>query len=114
MKPEKHAERRAARLRDLIKRAGICMHGEWGWGEGLAADLGVATRTIRRWVTGVSIPPAGIEERLLELMTARITRLRNLSESLREAAAASGEGAPGGPDAVEGHRGPEGESQRAR
>jgi len=56
---------------------GRALYGE-RWQTALAADLGVADRTMRRWAAGTSAMPSGLEadlRRLLEERGAEIGRL---------------------------------------
>ena len=50
-----------------------------------AGDLGVADRTVRRWVAGTSKAPAGLYLDLLRLTQERAAVLDDLAPRLREA-----------------------------
>lgn len=50
------------------------------WQTGLAADLGVCVRTMQRWAAGAK--PTARREQMLELIDARIERLRRLRDAV--------------------------------
>lgn len=55
------------------------------WQSALARDLGVADRTVRRWVAGTSEVPAGLYVDLLRLTQERAALLDSLGPRLRKA-----------------------------
>jgi transposase-like protein len=68
----------------LLVEAGESLYGS-RWQSELARDLGVADRTVRRWVAGTSEVPAGLYVDLLRLTQERAAVLDALAPRLREA-----------------------------
>jgi hypothetical protein len=68
----------------LLVECGEALYGE-RWQSPLARDLGVADRTVRRWVAGTSDVPAGLYVDLLRLTQERAVVLDALAQRLREA-----------------------------
>lgn len=69
----------------LLVEAGEALYGP-RWQAELARDLGVADRTVRRWVAGTSEVPPGLYVDLLRLTQERAAVLDKLAPRLREAA----------------------------
>lgn len=67
----------------LLVEAGEALYGP-RWQSELARDLGVADRTVRRWVAGTSDVPPGLYVDLLRLTQERAAALDALSQRLRE------------------------------
>ena len=61
-----------ARLYDL----GAALYAAPGWQTALARDLGVAPRTVRRWLAGERQIPDDLAHRIAEVATARIAAAR--------------------------------------
>jgi DNA-binding transcriptional regulator YiaG len=55
------------------------------WQSALARDLGVADRTVRRWVAGTSEVPAGLYVDLLRLTQERAAALDAMADRLKAA-----------------------------
>lgn len=72
-------------MTDLLTACGQALYGE-RWHAPLARDLGVADRTMRRWVAGSHPVPEGIAADLLRLVQERRKDLGRLVKQLREAA----------------------------
>lgn len=70
----------------LLVEAGEALYGP-RWQSELARDLGVADRTVRRWVAGTSDVPPGLYVDLLRLTQERAAALDSLSQRLREVGA---------------------------
>lgn len=68
----------------LLVESGEALYGQQ-WQSALARDLGVADRTVRRWVAGSSEPPAGLWLDLLRLTQERAAQLDALADRLRSA-----------------------------
>lgn len=68
----------------LLVECGEAMYGQQ-WQSALARDLGVADRTVRRWVAGTSEVPAGLYVDLLRLTQERAAALDALAPRLRKA-----------------------------
>lgn len=66
---------------DLFRAAGRLLHGRWFHGA-LAADLGVARKTVQRWDGGESPVPAGVWAELRALLTARGLALAEVRRKL--------------------------------
>ena len=71
-------------LSRLLAECGETLYGP-RWQSALAADLGVADRTVRRWVAGTSDVPAGLYVDLLRLTQERAAALDALAPRLRKA-----------------------------
>lgn len=69
-----------------LRRIGEALYGE-RWQTPLANALGVADRTVRRWVAGDSAIPDGVRDDLAALLANRATELRRLAGELRRRAA---------------------------
>lgn len=69
----------------LLVECGEALYGP-RWQAELARDLGVADRTVRRWVSGTSEVPAGLWVDLLRLTQERAAALDALASRLRSAA----------------------------
>lgn len=67
----------------LLVECGEALYGQQ-WQSALARDLGVADRTVRRWVAGTSEVPAGLYLDLLRLTQERAAVLDELAPRLRE------------------------------
>ncbi len=68
----------------LLLACGRALYGE-RWQSPLARDLGVADRTMRRWVAGSYPVPEGIAADLLKLVQERRGELRELAGQLKAA-----------------------------
>jgi hypothetical protein len=68
----------------LLVECGEALYGPQ-WQSALARDLGVADRTVRRWVAGTSEVPAGMYVDLLRLTQERASALDTLAERLKAA-----------------------------
>ncbi len=68
----------------LLVEAGEALYGQQRQ-SALARDLGVADRTVRRWVAGTCEVPAGLYVDLLRLTQERAAALDALAQRLREA-----------------------------
>lgn len=68
----------------LLVESGEALYGQQ-WQSALARDLGVADRTVRRWVAGTSEVPAGLYVDLLRLTQERAALLDSLGPRLRKA-----------------------------
>lgn len=66
----------------LLAECGEALYGP-RWQCELARDLGVADRTVRRWVAGATQVPTGVYVDLLRLVTERAEVLDALAERLR-------------------------------
>jgi hypothetical protein len=66
----------------LLVECGQALYGE-RWQTPLARDLGVADRTVRRWVAGTSDVPAGLYVDLLRLTQKRSAALDGLAGKLQ-------------------------------
>ncbi len=52
------------------------------WQSDLARELGTSTRMMRYWVAGTHSPPDDLNERLIELIEARIQAMRDMATRL--------------------------------
>lgn len=68
----------------LLVECGEALYGQQ-WQSALARDMGVADRTVRRWVAGTSEVPAGLYLDLLRLTQERAALLESLGPRLRKA-----------------------------
>jgi hypothetical protein len=68
----------------LLVECGEALYGAQ-WQSALARDLGVADRTVRRWVAGTSEVPAGLYVDLLRLTQERAAALDALADRLKAA-----------------------------
>lgn len=68
----------------LLVECGEALYGSQ-WQTALARDLGVADRTVRRWVAGTSEVPHGLYVDLLRLTQERAALLDALAPRLRNA-----------------------------
>lgn len=68
----------------LLAECGEALYGP-RWQCELARDLGVADRTVRRWVAGATQVPTGVYVDLLRLVTERAEVLDALATRLRRA-----------------------------
>lgn len=66
----------------LLAECGEALYGP-RWQCELARDLGVADRTVRRWVAGATPVPTGVYVDLLRLVTERAEVLDALATRLR-------------------------------
>ena len=73
----------------LLVECGEALYGA-RWQSELARDLGVADRTVRRWVAGTTDAPSGIYLDLLRLMQDRAAALQAIAERLPLAAESAG------------------------
>lgn len=60
-----------------LERIGEALYGP-RWQSELARELGVADRTVRRWVSGETPEPEDLHERLKTLVRAKVKILRGL------------------------------------
>lgn len=65
----------------ILLECGEALYGP-RWQSELARDLGVADRTVRRWVAGATQVPTGVYVDLLRLVTERAAALDALAERL--------------------------------
>lgn len=65
----------------ILLECGEALYGP-RWQSDLARDLGVADRTVRRWVAGATQVPTGVYVDLLRLVTERAAVLDALAERL--------------------------------
>ena len=70
-----------ADLRSLLVEAGEALYGP-RWQSDLARDLGIADRTMRRWVAGEFDIPPGVRDELRRLCRARALRLGAIGKRL--------------------------------
>lgn len=70
---------------ELLRQAGEALHGA-NWTSALATDLGVADRTMRRWMNGTADIPPGIAADLLRLIDELQTNLSELTRQLQSTA----------------------------
>ena len=68
----------------LLVECGEALYGPQ-WQSALARDLGVADRTMRRWVAGTTDVPAGLHVDLLRLTQERAAVLDALAARLKRA-----------------------------
>lgn len=66
---------------ELLRQAGEALYGE-RWQTGLALDLDVNDRTMRRWATGESAIPERIAMQLRELLEKRTTTIEAVVRKL--------------------------------
>ena len=66
----------------LLVECGQALYGDQ-WQSPLARDLDVSGRTVRRWVSGTSEPPAGLYAELLRLAQERVATLDALAARLK-------------------------------
>lgn len=69
------------RDRDTLRKVGEALHGSL-WQSGLARDLGVAIRTMQRWVKGDFDIPDGIWPEIAAICEKRDAALRRWAERL--------------------------------
>jgi predicted transcriptional regulator len=75
---------------DTLAAAAAAIYGDY-WQSALARDLGVADRTVRRWLAGDSPIPEGVAGELAERLRARVQELVEIMGRLdRERAAPGG------------------------
>lgn len=67
---------------DLLRLTGEALYGP-RWQSDLARDLGVADRTVRRWLAGADRPRPGVVADLRALVEARGAALRAVALRLR-------------------------------
>lgn len=72
--------------RDLLRRVGEALYGP-RWQTPLAADLGVAERTVRFWLSARQRPRPGVWADLARLMAGRQRRLDALAAEVAALAA---------------------------
>ena len=68
----------------LLVECGEALYGPQ-WQSALARDLGVADRTVRRWISGATDMPVGVYVDLLRLTQERAGLLDSLADRLRRA-----------------------------
>ncbi len=68
---------------DLISRVGRALYGE-RWQTPLARELGVADRTVRRWVSGEDMPKPGVFADLAAIVAEHGAELATLHAALRK------------------------------
>jgi hypothetical protein len=68
---------------DLISRVGCALYGE-RWQTPLARELGVADRTVRRWVSGKDMPKPGVFADLAAIVAEHGAELATLHAALRK------------------------------
>lgn len=78
-------------MTSLLVACGRALYGD-RWQSPLARDLGVADRTMRRWVAGSYPVPDGIAADLFKLVQERRKDLGGLVKHLRAELAAFGQG----------------------
>lgn len=66
----------------LLRDVGEALYGSQ-WQTGLARDLGVAERTVRRWKTGKSRMPEGLWDDIGTLLNERVQIMEALTVRLR-------------------------------
>lgn len=66
---------------DLLRQAGEALFGPH-WQSALGRELGVADRTVRRWVAGDAAMPAGVRDDLIRLLQARGAELVDVTNRL--------------------------------
>ena len=71
---------------DLFADVGCALYGE-RWQTSISRALGVADRTVRRWIAGDDGPPPGVWRELLTLVKSRRKALDALEERIITAAA---------------------------
>jgi ribosomal protein S4 len=69
---------------ETLRRVGEALYGE-RWQTALASDLGVADRTMRRWLSGASPVPTGISDELRQTAEQRLENLQKIVNTLRNA-----------------------------
>lgn len=67
----------------MLVEAGEALYGHQ-WQSALARDLGVADRTVRRWVAGTTPMPSGVYVDLLRMTQERAAALDALAGRLQE------------------------------
>ena len=70
--------------RPLFTNTGRALYGD-KWQTPLAVDLGVADRTVRRWIAGDQPVPDGVATDLLRIVTERAADLDDLIEQIKAA-----------------------------
>ena len=75
---------------DLLKRCGEALYGP-RWQSELAREMGVSTRTMRRWLASPKDMPAGVFALLPKLCQQHAETLMGLARELHRAAADSPE-----------------------
>ena len=76
----------------LIAAVGEALYGS-RWQSEMARAIGVADRTMRRWVAGTHPVPAGVYAQLLELLRARRREFPQLARRLKHHSGHSSSGA---------------------
>lgn len=76
----------AGAMSRLLVECGEALYGP-RWQSELARDLGVADRTVRRWIAGVTPVPSGVYVDLLRMVVERHAVLEALAERLPAAGA---------------------------
>lgn len=66
----------------LLAEIGAAMYGETSWKTPLAADLGVAMRTVSRWENGDFAIPEGLGDELARLLADKAVRFETLRKKL--------------------------------
>lgn len=66
----------------LLTEIGAAMYGETSWKTPLAADLGVAMRTISRWENGDFAIPEGLRDDLARLLQEKAQRFEMLRKKI--------------------------------
>lgn len=69
------------RERSALCDTGLLLFGT-RWQSDLARELGTSTRMMRYWVAGTHSPPYDLNQRLIELIEARIHAMRIMAERL--------------------------------
>jgi hypothetical protein len=67
---------------ELLKHAGVALYGPQ-WHRALAADLGIADRTIRRWIAGSFPIPAAVALELADICHDRCVAIERIEAQLR-------------------------------
>lgn len=66
----------------LLAEIGTAMYGETSWKTPLAADLGVAMRTISRWENGDFAIPEGVRDDIARLLQEKAQRFEKLRKKI--------------------------------
>lgn len=66
----------------LFRRIGPLIWGDRGWQTAMAADLSLNPRSIRRWISGAAMPPAGVWHLLLQVVQQRQRELADAAADI--------------------------------
>lgn len=75
------ATARVIEMTRLLRQCGKALYGD-RWQRELAIALGVADRTVRRWIAGDNSIPAGVYGDLQQIIRQRITTLQSLQQAM--------------------------------